>query len=169
MALVVGTVLNLINQGDRLGPIDWLKLAPTYAVPFFVSKLTLTPSRVTASDRAAVGPAAGQEPALHDIAAICGLFNLMNRIVDGLGILADDDYTARSTTPLHTGGYAGLLALLCGRRPAGQERASMQRCQTAGASGSADRAHRRSTWRRRAACNRHAPRRAAPRSDCWAR
>lgn len=40
VALVVGTALNLINQGDRLvsgGPIDWLKLALTYTVPFFVS------------------------------------------------------------------------------------------------------------------------------------
>lgn len=40
VAVVVGTGLNLINQGDRLvsgGPIDWLKLALTYAVPFFVS------------------------------------------------------------------------------------------------------------------------------------
>ena len=40
VALVVGTVLNLINQGDRLlsgqGP-DWLKLALTYLVPFVVS------------------------------------------------------------------------------------------------------------------------------------
>ena len=40
VALVVGTVLNLINQGDRLlsdeAP-DWLKLALTYLVPFVVS------------------------------------------------------------------------------------------------------------------------------------
>lgn len=40
VALAVGSLLNLINQGDALWsetPVDWLKLALTYCVPFFVS------------------------------------------------------------------------------------------------------------------------------------
>jgi hypothetical protein len=40
VAMVVGTVLNLINQGDALidgGRVSWLKLAMTYVVPYFVS------------------------------------------------------------------------------------------------------------------------------------
>ena len=40
VALVVGSLLNLINQGDALWsetPVDWLKLGLTYCVPFFVS------------------------------------------------------------------------------------------------------------------------------------
>ena len=40
VAAVVGTVLNLINQGDALvtgGSINWLKIALTYAVPYCVS------------------------------------------------------------------------------------------------------------------------------------
>jgi hypothetical protein len=40
VALVVGTVLNLVNQGDALfGPasLDWLKLGLTYVVPYGVS------------------------------------------------------------------------------------------------------------------------------------
>lgn len=39
VTLVVGTVLNLINQGDALlgvAPINWLKLALTYFVPYAV-------------------------------------------------------------------------------------------------------------------------------------
>jgi hypothetical protein len=40
VALVVGTILNLINQGDRLfsgqSP-DFTKLTLTYLVPYFVS------------------------------------------------------------------------------------------------------------------------------------
>ena len=38
-ALVVGTVLNLINQGDALfgaTPINWLKIVLTYFVPYAV-------------------------------------------------------------------------------------------------------------------------------------
>ena len=40
VAAVVGTVLNLINQGDTLlgfGSINWLKVALTYIVPYCVS------------------------------------------------------------------------------------------------------------------------------------
>ena len=39
VALVVGTVLNLINQGDALFgamPINWLKIVLTYFVPYAV-------------------------------------------------------------------------------------------------------------------------------------
>ena len=40
VALVVGTILNLINQGDALfGPvqINWIKIVLTYIVPYAVS------------------------------------------------------------------------------------------------------------------------------------
>ena len=40
VALVVGTVLNLINQGDALfggGPVNLAKLALTYVVPYCVA------------------------------------------------------------------------------------------------------------------------------------
>lgn len=40
VALVVGTILNLINQGDvflRGGEIDFVKLALTFAVPYCVA------------------------------------------------------------------------------------------------------------------------------------
>ena len=39
VALVVGTVLNLINQGDAIfgtTSVNWLKLALTYCVPYVV-------------------------------------------------------------------------------------------------------------------------------------
>ena len=40
VAAIVGTILNLINQGDRLiagQALDFTKLALTYLVPYFVS------------------------------------------------------------------------------------------------------------------------------------
>ena len=40
VAVVVGSILNLINQGDRLAagaPLDWAKLGLTYVVPFVVA------------------------------------------------------------------------------------------------------------------------------------
>jgi hypothetical protein len=40
VALIVGTVLNLINQGDVLlhgGHVNWFKAALTYSVPYVVA------------------------------------------------------------------------------------------------------------------------------------
>ncbi len=41
VALVVGTILNLINQGDALlgasAPVNWTKLVLTYFVPYAVA------------------------------------------------------------------------------------------------------------------------------------
>ncbi len=40
VAAVVGTILNAINQGDALvagRPLDWLKIALTFCVPFCVA------------------------------------------------------------------------------------------------------------------------------------
>ena len=40
MALVIGTILNLINQGDALlhgTSLNWLKIALTYITPYLVS------------------------------------------------------------------------------------------------------------------------------------
>jgi hypothetical protein len=40
VALLVGTILNLINQGDGLlglAPINWIKIILTYFVPYAVS------------------------------------------------------------------------------------------------------------------------------------
>jgi hypothetical protein len=40
VAMVVGTILNLINQGDALlsgAPLNWFKICLTYCVPFLVA------------------------------------------------------------------------------------------------------------------------------------
>jgi hypothetical protein len=63
VALIVGTVLNLINQGDALlsgMPIDLAKLLLTYLVPYFVSAYGAVSYQLHAARRAAMQP----EPAL---------------------------------------------------------------------------------------------------------
>jgi hypothetical protein len=60
VALVVGTVLNLINQGDAIfgtTSVNWLKLALTYCVPYVVCtygavSFALKTARPTAAPRA---------------------------------------------------------------------------------------------------------------------
>jgi len=50
VAIVVGTILNLINQGDALfGPVavSWTKLLLTYLVPYAVSTYGAVSYRLT--------------------------------------------------------------------------------------------------------------------------
>jgi uncharacterized peroxidase-related enzyme len=91
-------------------PID-ARLRPVLS---FVHKLTLSPSRMTPADAEAVFAAGWDDHALHDAVAICGLFNLMNRLVDGLGIEADAAYAQSIAQHLVVGGYADFLPLLLG-------------------------------------------------------
>lgn len=99
---------------DRLKPI----LA-------YVGKLTRTPALMTDADAAAVYAAGWDEQALFDAISVCGLFNLMNRIVEGSGIKSNpleagaDEMAARiarmggATTDPHQGdpSYSRLAAL----------------------------------------------------------
>jgi hypothetical protein len=53
-AIVVGTILNLINQGDALfggRPLDWLKLGLTYIVPYCVATYGAVAFRMEAMQR----------------------------------------------------------------------------------------------------------------------
>lgn len=78
----------------------------------YVDKLTRTPARVTAADADAVLGAGWDEQALHHAVLVCALFNFMNRMVEGLGISADEAYFAVSADRLHRRGYAGLAEAL---------------------------------------------------------
>lgn len=63
-------------------PIDE-KLKPLLA---YCGKLTSTPARMTEADATAVYAANWSEAALFDAIQVCGLFNLMNRVLEGTGI-----------------------------------------------------------------------------------
>lgn len=102
-----GTLVALLGDPDA-APVDE-RMRPVLQ---YVRKLTETPSRMTLSDAQAVLDAGWNEQALHDAASICGLFNLMNRLVDGLGIAAGPDYVTTSSQRLVDIGYDGLKALV---------------------------------------------------------
>lgn len=58
VALVVGTMLNLINQGDAMlagGAVDWLKCALAYLVPYAVSTYGAVSFRMSAARAGAGG------------------------------------------------------------------------------------------------------------------
>jgi uncharacterized peroxidase-related enzyme len=100
-----GLVVALLDDVDA-APVD-ARMKPVLR---YVGKLTRTPSRMTQRDAEAVLEAGWDERALHDAVSVCALFNLMNRLVDGLGIEAGEDYFQVAAERLASQGYAGLLA-----------------------------------------------------------
>jgi uncharacterized peroxidase-related enzyme len=60
----------------------------------YVRKLTLTPARIGDVDAAAVFGAGWDETALFHAISICGLFNLMNRLVEGCGVKTSPEVQA---------------------------------------------------------------------------
>jgi alkylhydroperoxidase family enzyme len=88
-------VAGLLDDIDT-APVDE-RLKPVLR---YLGKLTLTPSRMTTADAEAVFAAGWDDRALHDAVSVCALFNLMNRLVDGLGVTVGDDYQAASARRL---------------------------------------------------------------------
>jgi uncharacterized peroxidase-related enzyme len=74
---------------SRAGP----RLAPVLT---YLRKLTLTPSRVTDADAAVVFEQGVSEQALFDAVTICALFNFMNRVVEGCGVVSSEANLAMS-------------------------------------------------------------------------
>ena len=103
-----------VDEGLVAALLDDVDAAPVNArmkpVLRYVGKLTRTPSRMTPADAEAVLAAGWDERALHDAVSVCALFNFMNRLVEGLGIEAGEDYFRVAAERLAGQGYAGLLA-----------------------------------------------------------
>ncbi|QNE79630.1 peroxidase-related enzyme (plasmid) [Streptomyces finlayi] len=85
----------------------------------YLDTLTRHPARLTEKDAEAVFAAGWDDRALHDAVMVCALFNFMNRMVEGLGVCADEGYFATSANRLHQGGYSGLVPTADGERGAG--------------------------------------------------
>jgi uncharacterized protein YciW len=86
-----------------------VRLQPVLA---FVCKLTLSPGEITSADIDAIFAAGWDDRAVHNAVAICALFNLMNRLVNGLGVEAAETYIKMAAKRLADVGYAKLLGSL---------------------------------------------------------
>lgn len=76
----------------------------------FTRKLTNAPATVSQADVAAVLKAGWSEQTVEDVTCICGLFGLLNRLVDGLGIQAEGHDFNAVTNAVRGAGYKGLLS-----------------------------------------------------------
>ncbi|MFE5214896.1 MULTISPECIES: carboxymuconolactone decarboxylase family protein [unclassified Streptomyces] len=78
----------------------------------YLGILTRTPALLTPADAEAVYAAGWDERALHNAVMVGALFNFMNRMVEGLGVVADKSYFPVSAARLHDHGYHGLATRL---------------------------------------------------------
>ena len=105
-----------VDEGLLTAMLEDLESAPVEArlrpLLRYVAVLTRTPGRVRPGHAAAVLDAGWDEQALHDAASVCGLFNLMNRLVEGLGVTLGDGYAEVSGNRLAEHGYEALKDLL---------------------------------------------------------
>ncbi len=83
-------LVDAIATDFSAAPVD-SRMRPLLA---YVVKLTQAPARMTDSDSDAVYAAGWSEDALMDAIFICGLFNMMNRIVEGTGVVPRPDQPA---------------------------------------------------------------------------
>jgi uncharacterized peroxidase-related enzyme len=107
LGIDANAVANMLSDG-RYEDVG-LKMRPVLA---FVRKLTLSPGKITVADVDAISAAGWDDRALHDAVAICALFNLMNRLVNGLGVEAPEAYTKVAAERLAKGGYQQLANFL---------------------------------------------------------
>jgi AhpD family alkylhydroperoxidase len=91
------------------GAVEEAKLKPILA---YAEKLTLTPTRLTEADAAAVFAAGWSERALHDAILTTCLFNFMNRLLEGHGCHGNPEVFATRGKALKEEGYKPLLKLL---------------------------------------------------------
>jgi uncharacterized peroxidase-related enzyme len=101
-------VLDALLVDVDAAPVD-ARLKPLLR---YARRLTLEPARTTQRDVDAILDKGWSEQAVLDTAAVCGLFSLMNRLVEGAGIAAPSDYTSMAGQRLREGGYTALKDLL---------------------------------------------------------
>lgn len=106
-----GVLVALLENVEE-APIDD-KMKPLLR---YVEKLTKTPYRMSPEDADAVFAAGWDDQALHDAVSVCALFNMMNRLVDGLGVQADAAYTKFSAERLAEKSYKTLADMLRAER-----------------------------------------------------
>ena len=78
-----GLVDRILADVDA-APVD----APLRALLKYARKLTLTPHEIAAGDAKGVLDAGWSDDALHSLVVVCCMANFMNRLADGVGLVA---------------------------------------------------------------------------------
>jgi len=95
------TLLDSMVTDLESSPVDE-RMKP---VLHFVKKLTESPARMLQADADAIFEAGWDEDCFHYTVMICGLFNMMNRIMDGYGVTNTAEFRLERGRMLAESGY----------------------------------------------------------------
>ena len=98
------STIAMLAENIDTAPVDE-KLRPLLK---FVEKLTRDPARMTSADADAVFSAGWDEEALFSAILVCCVFNFMNRLVEGCGLVANETQAATGGKFLFEKGYAAV-------------------------------------------------------------
>ncbi len=104
----------LVAEIDRDidGPSLTSKQKPLFRL---TKKLTETPGNIEQADVDEVLAAGWDETALFHAVHVCAAFNAINRLVDGLGIEADEKTAEMGAKVLHEQGYRAVQEVITGK------------------------------------------------------
>ncbi|MDE2149965.1 MAG: peroxidase-related enzyme [Gammaproteobacteria bacterium] len=107
LGVEAGVLRQLVDDFEAASVSEKMKPVLRYA-----QKLTRAADGVSQADADAVFAAGWDETALYHLVAVTALFNLMNRLVEGLGIELDPAYVKPAAERLATRGYLPLIDML---------------------------------------------------------
>jgi uncharacterized peroxidase-related enzyme len=115
MGVPAGLVQRILRDPDcaDIGP----KFRPVLSL---ARKLTSSPGSVGQADADAFAAAGWDDAALYYAVAVIALFNLMNRLVEGLGIELEPSYVAPASQRLAERGYLPLIEAIKNARAESQ-------------------------------------------------
>ena len=104
-------VEQLVSDIDRAPVDDSLRALVRYA-----KKLTRTPHRINDRDARSVLAAGWDEDALHMLVLVCAMANFMNRLADGVGLVADPDTYEQRVRNAREVGYSAIFERMVAAR-----------------------------------------------------
>jgi hypothetical protein len=105
-------VLSKLPLNPQHEDVD-VKMRPVLA---FARKLTLSSGEIRGADVDEIFAVGRDDRALHDVVAICSLFNLVNRLVNGIGIEASEAYTKVAAQRLAQSGVYAARRIASGQQ-----------------------------------------------------
>lgn len=107
LGIAPGLVKGLFDDLEFAGVAEKMRPVLRYA-----RKLTQAPNSTTRADVEAMYAAGWDDVAVYHAAATTALFNFMNRLVEGLGIEFNPDYTKTAAERLARRGYTPLIQMM---------------------------------------------------------
>jgi len=108
-AIAAGIDRAVFSNSDKAPDYGGATWQPVFA---YLRALTLSPASVNAERVQALSDAGWSDDDIVQLAALCSAFNVLNRLVEGLGLEAEESFYAQAGKRLANVGYGGTAKML---------------------------------------------------------